>query len=387
MSFKIIFFVILTLTLISSEVLALSGDCIYETNEYTGYGCTVKFHEPDNITTFTQLGGSHLDGKTDDDVLGVWVYADMTTSKLPEYLCTKFINLQRLFFQRLVLKEIPQNTFVKCKNLEDLKLQSSLYSSKYITKFPTKLLAGNPKLKVFEAKLQKLRSLPFKFFENNLNLTRISLKDNKIKVLPTHIFKPLVNLKELILSKNIIQKVKPGYFETLENLDTLFLNDNQITDIPKNAFTALKNLNDLWISFNNIKTIHSDSFGQHPKLESINLMYNSINAIDEKFIDNIGIKHLQFFSNNCANEQFYDKDGDKTALKEGLKTCFENYQPRVDVVERVDVEEPETESTTPAVSMFDQVDGDEMLKNFMILFNQIKEEMDKQSTTTENTTM
>ena len=94
MSFKINFLVIFIITLISSEVLAISGDCIYENNEYTGYSCVLKFHEPDNTTTFTKLGGSHIEGKTDDDLLGVWVHADVTTAKLPEFLCTKFKNLQ-----------------------------------------------------------------------------------------------------------------------------------------------------------------------------------------------------------------------------------------------------------------------------------------------------
>ena len=133
--------------------------------------------------------------------------------------------------------------------------------------------------------------------------------------------------------------INPRWFETLVNLESLYLDDNQISDIPKNAFAALKNLNELWISSNSIKVIHSDSFSQHPKLASVYLMYNRINAIDEKFIDNIGIKNLQFTNTKCAQKQFVPESEDKSKLKEVLKTCFENYEPRVETATAADVAE------------------------------------------------
>ncbi|KAL7014209.1 hypothetical protein ACKWTF_015801 [Chironomus riparius] len=308
----------------------------------------------------------------------------MYNIKLAPYVCNKFKNIERLFLRRLVMNEIPEDSFSDCKNLKSLILRTDQFSNSYITNLPQNLLAGNPKLTNFEASLKDLHSVPTNFFINNPNLYSISIKESKIRTLPDNLFKPLTNLHELYLSKNNFYNIKIAWFENLENLQILYLNDNHITDIPKNAFTSLKNLAEIWLSYNRIRVIHSDSFGQHPKLEHINLMYNSINAIDEKFIDNISVKYLQFLSNSCTSDQFYDKDGDKTDLKEGLKTCFKNYQPRVEVGGRINVDESEPEPTTPAVSLFDQVDGEELLKNFMFLFNQVKQEMDKQSTTTEN---
>ena len=85
---------------------------------------------------------------------------------------------------------------------------------------------------------------------------------------------------------------------------------------------------------NRLKTIHANSFGILPNLTTINVRFNIIDAVDEKFIDNIGVKYFQILSNNCVSQQFYDENGEKNALKEALKPCFENYQARVDVGER-----------------------------------------------------
>jgi len=332
MSFKI--FVLYCSVLLSSGVLASGGDCRYGINKNSLYGCTLSFHNSQDNSSFTAIGGTHIEGKTDDDVLGVWVNEDVYSADVSQYLCNKFKNLEQIFFQKLVLSELPENSFSSCKNLNSLILKGDSNSNPHITKLPQNLLSGNPKLTHFEASLRELRSIPENFFTNNLKLKSIDLGQNKLRTLPADIFKSLDDLNKLTLSNNDLRIINPAWFEGLKNLEILFLVDNHITDIPKNAFNSLINLKVLLLSFNDLKTIHSDSFGVHRKLEEINFIHNKIDAIDEKFIDNIGVKRFKFNRNYCESVNFYDENGVKRALKKVLKPCFENYQPRVDVGER-----------------------------------------------------
>ena len=71
MSLRIFVFVIFCLVLLNSEVGASGAICYYEENDFHGYGCTLGISDSQDTSSFTEIGGTHLEGRTDDDVLGV----------------------------------------------------------------------------------------------------------------------------------------------------------------------------------------------------------------------------------------------------------------------------------------------------------------------------
>ncbi|XP_070497991.1 leucine-rich repeat-containing protein 15-like [Chironomus tepperi] len=372
-------FVIICITLINSKVHGSGGDCTYEFSDENGYRCTLNIRDSHYDSAFTEIGGTHLEGKTDDDVVGVEVYRSVKSPDLPAFVCNKFKNLTFFGLYILDLTELPEDSFVNCKNILDIKLGTSPFFGQDIEKLPKNLLAGNPKLEVFEAKLHELKTLPEKFFANNPELRKISLIENKIRTLPADIFKPLVNLKELYLSENSLRKLNPEWFETLVNLEILYFYKNKIADIPKNTFATLTNLKDLWLSTNKLTVIHSDSFGVHPNLESVNVVENDLAAIDEKFIDNIGITNFLFDDMNCAEDRYISRNGYKTELKKVLKRCFDNYVPRDEHVTAATVNErtDADESTTTAASPAGLAEGQKVIKEFFTFFSTLANQLNE----------
>jgi Leucine-rich repeat (LRR) protein len=159
---------------------------------------------------------------------------------------------------------------------------------------------------------------------NLQNLKWLRLDGNQISEIPSKCFTSLKNLEKLWIFENRITILNSDSFDGLQSLQILSLYTNEISDLPVGVFGQLKNLQELSLRNNQLTTIHSDSFGVHIQLTTIRLDNNKINAIDEKFIDNTAVSFLNMTNNICSQTVSKSKE----QVRDNLRNCFTNYQPR-----------------------------------------------------------
>jgi len=116
------------------------------------------------------------------------------------------------------------------------------------------------------------------------------------------------------------------WFRNLINLKTLNLFSNQLEDLPRNIFNPMQRLRDLNVNFNQLKVIHSDWFGVLPNINSVSFRGNQINAVDERFIDNTGVRWFDMLNNLCVSEIIFDESPSRQQMRDALQTCFINYE-------------------------------------------------------------
>lgn len=321
MNLKIFLLVILVKTDISKG----EAICNYSVDKKSIYKCKLSVKNDDEI------GGTHLNDKSDDDVLNIQSSESSNSTDFPTKICEKFKNLQSIHLVNVYIQNIDENSLKSCKNLKIFNVAVNK-----VREIPENMFTENLNLVEVDLSQNKLTNLGENLFKNLKNLQILKLTKNKLSDLPKNIFNPLENLKHLSLINNEIKILKTSWFKQLHNLQQLFLSFNRIEELPEGMFINLSSLKSLDLSVNNLTTIHADSFGSLPNLMEIYLEYNNINAIDQKVIDDTGISiiELGFGDKNvkvnlCVNKNFRDMTRSRIQLKSGLKKCFENYRRRM----------------------------------------------------------
>ncbi|CAG9811665.1 unnamed protein product [Chironomus riparius] len=360
--------------LINAYNYAADEQCSY--GYESGLGITVgynKLYTCDVINTTEIIHMNwHRPGRTDYDVKYVQIQFDGFYEEFDQFYCFSFENLEQFGISGTKIQKFGPNFFKDCNNLKhisissngvkelpaDLLLGTSILDQLDITNndfeilpeaiflnlnqlthlhldfnkikdLPPKIFSSLSNLKLLSIRGNQITKLNPKWFENLQNLEFLQMNNNKVKELPDNTFVYLTGLTHLEFANNGLQTLNPNSFANLKSLKTLYLSENDITGFPKNVFKPLENLTFLWINDNKIKTIHSDSFGMHNNLVMSGMSNNKIEAIDEKFIDNVALTHMFLEGNICIKEGI--KGSDRSVMKQKLKQCFENYQPRQDV--------------------------------------------------------
>lgn len=296
-SFNIFTFLIAIIQVTSVHNQTIGCNYTIDASKYT---CKLIINNPNGLNNFQFIDGIHLAGYTMYHVERL-VKGDPSISKnFPSIICEKMRNINFIDVNNMKIERIDEYSFKGCKNLVKLYLQEN------------KISVGG---------------IHEKAFNENLKLELIYLQNNQLKFynLPGNVFKPLRNLGRLALSFNMISILNPQWFLTLENLKYLHIDDNQLAEIPENTFSPLVNLTELWMFKNMFKVIHSKQFSIHPKLYKIMVQLNQIEAIDEKFIDNVGVTRFELSNNVCANKDINDGSTGRLTMKNELSHCFRNY--------------------------------------------------------------
>ncbi|CAG9811101.1 unnamed protein product [Chironomus riparius] len=168
----------LTLLLLSSSTTSYILHCTFRMSGWWDgpmfYECedTVTIIKSKDERKITELNGTHLRGRTNDDVLSFYAYR-MNIACFPKGLDTYFKNIQYLGIVNAKLKEIHQ---------EDLKPFF--------------------KLKVLYLDSNDLEVLEENLFEFNTNLEVININSNKIKFVDVSVFRNLFKLNYLWFDYN-----------------------------------------------------------------------------------------------------------------------------------------------------------------------------------------
>jgi len=295
--------------------------CSFRTDSYYGYTCVLTIQNPNGLNNFTGISGTHLTGKSNRDVQCITRSSGSNTTNIPSIICEKFKYVTRIYLQSIGIQIVDEYSFKSCKNL----LYLSLAGNK-ITKFDEKSFSEKLELQTLHLNNNQLTTLPANVFANQQKLKELWLYGNRITDLPENIFHSLTNLTILDMDNNQIKNLSSEWFKNLQTLIFLYLNSNQIEELPKNVFSPLEKTTLITLRMNELKVIHSDSFGISPNLTDVYFENNQINAIDERFIDNIGLHWLDMRSNSCANDFIFDSSASRQSMRNTLQTCFNNYK-------------------------------------------------------------
>jgi len=293
--------------------------CRFEDNEYVGYLCELNSDDSSDVE-------QHAPGKTNDDVIRVEFdiyrnWDDKSPLKKPTVnICQRFKNLMRIEVRQL---RIEPNFLKGCTNLREFFTKES-----DIVELPEDFLVDNRRLTSLRLRDNNWPTLSERLFANQKELTELIFTDNQVRFLPKNIFSPLESLKYLYLGGNKIQSLDSELFKNVHGIELLDLRSNDITDLPKNIFSSLDSLHHLSLDNNKLTIIHSDSFGIHRNLEIIGLSGNKIEAFDEKLFDITALGFLDMHMSVCIENLGYNDNLSIKVMKQKMKKCFKNYQPR-----------------------------------------------------------
>lgn len=280
--------------------------------------CNLIIQNPNGLNNFTEIDGTHLSGKGNNDVRTIESYSERTIN-IPSIICETFQYAIRIVLYKVEIQTIDEYSFKNCAKLSYLDLTENK-----ITTIEEKSFINNIELESFYFWGNLLTTLPENVFEKQQKLKILWLTANKISDLPKNIFSSLTNLNRLDIQANQIKNLKVEWFENLEQLVSVYLHGNLIEELFTNIFNSTKKLERIWLHNNKLKVI--PSIGILPKLTLITLDANKINAIDSRLIDNTGVEELSMIGNQCANYIIFDNSTSRHSMRNELQTCFDNYE-------------------------------------------------------------
>lgn len=181
----------------------------YDWNSWGGrYTCAAKLDDVlEANVNVNALSGSHVDGKTDRDVLGVEIHTQKT-NYLVQGLTAAFPKMDELYVFRSDLKYLTKQDLFHYRFLRTISLSRN-----------------------------KLSSIPTDAFDDLVNVEYFSLSFNYLTEVPN--IKHLASLKELYLFENSIESLTAADLSCNSKLEVLWMYNNKLRFIDPNVFDAL----------------------------------------------------------------------------------------------------------------------------------------------------
>lgn len=223
MGFSIKLSVILILCSLSQSLAFSTFEC----GGFTRNVCIV-----DNITLTPEDPDFELTRDDPEEVETVGI----TDSSIPLLwlvsVCEKFPNLRYIFVINSGVKELLEDTFKGCNQLQSISLEQN-----------------------------KFTTLPQNLFKN-LKLRTIELKQNSLTHLPDDIFQlnDVYYLADITISESPIVELPTGLFGNLPALSVINLSGNRLREIPYDALYTGGPVTSLNVAANDITSIDIDKF-------------------------------------------------------------------------------------------------------------------------------
>ncbi|XP_037025245.1 leucine-rich repeats and immunoglobulin-like domains protein 2 isoform X8 [Bradysia coprophila] len=265
------------------------------------YQCEITINNPTGFDDFTEIGGIHLEGFTNADVLRAYISTGITTN-VPQVICNTFPNLVEFGVFDTQLSQIDDSALSGCSRIRDLYLYYNRISS-----ISENAFANLREIEYLDLSDNFLTTLPENVFENQQNLTSLSLNWNFFNDLPAGLFRPLNNLRNLYLGYNSFTSVNSEWFSTNSDLTYLYLQGNRINLTADSFADAPQSLRFLNLGLNGIREIPSGAFDDLSQLNYLDFSGNRIERIDDDafegldslaslVLSNCGIRDLESIS-------------------------------------------------------------------------------------------
>ena len=137
-------FKFLIFSLVNPESMAHVLQCSYSAALSFQYSCDLFLFTLTNDYIVNDIKGTHVDGKSDEDVVLVAARTGSYSPVFPTIICDKYQNIKAIKFRNQILSVIKDTDFKSCENLEVLDLTNTK-----ILSLPENFLASKTKLTVF----------------------------------------------------------------------------------------------------------------------------------------------------------------------------------------------------------------------------------------------
>ena len=270
--------------------------CKYYLDKDYGYACVIS-----NVTSMLEtdvfdISGTHLIGKTDENVNLVLVQSSNFV-RIPSEIFTKYPALIYLSLSNVGVATLNENSFKNAKNLKTIWLNRNK-----ITKLPGLLFKETPKLEQLMLIQNQISEINVNAFSGTSNLLRLDMSNNKIQTLESGLLQSLTNLQVLTLLNNEINIIHNDTFKGLTKLKYLTLDGSKIVDVSEEWFTTTTNLKVLSLQNNQINTIGRNVFS---KL--------------------IFLKELKLENNICVSKNFYNIKLVNVDVIPNISKCINNF--------------------------------------------------------------
>jgi len=204
-----------------------------------------------------------------DDPMGADIKTlDLSGNKIqeiPDGTFDKFHNLQDLILKNNQMDRIPL-ACLAIKNLRNLQLGSNNIKvvDKVTTRFP-------PSLTNLGLEKNMIERIGADSFHADNKLVILNLAYNHLASVDEDAFKDLSGLQILELNNNLLTEV-PVALATLPALERVTLAKNLIESIPDNIFKSLRNLQQIELRGNPIHKFHQNAFVELPSLKKLQLL-------------------------------------------------------------------------------------------------------------------
>ncbi|KAL7043562.1 hypothetical protein ACKWTF_001572 [Chironomus riparius] len=135
----LVFIILMNFHTACSQILA----CGYRNDSSHGYTCDLLLYNPTGAYNFSRISGTHLPGKTNEDVRTILRISDSNSTNVPSIICDAFKNAIWIELNTMGIEYFDENTFQNCKKLEHLNLN---YNK--ITKIDEKSFNENLELRI-----------------------------------------------------------------------------------------------------------------------------------------------------------------------------------------------------------------------------------------------
>lgn len=343
MGFKVFLAVIIACSFICRS----SAECEFSTAGPDVYICTLSNVAASNSADVVNLSGTHIGGRTNNDVTQVIVISPSSIEEIPTNIFTTFPNLEYFIIENnsvrkieltncgLRVKEVRINgnqvpilqngAFRGCSSIEVLHLIANNFNEIEEGAFD-----GLPNLIELTMFINLFPVIRPNLFRYQTQLEYLRIDQNGISTIDGGAFQYLANVHYLDLIINNLETILAGTFTNIPNLVTLNIRINRIRFIELGAFANLPYLQTINLSDNELTVLDSGIFAtQMPRMQIMHLYANYISAVDRNFFGQIpSIRNFHIQGNPCLS----DSSGDFTLIESlenevfpYMQVCFNNF--------------------------------------------------------------
>lgn len=221
-------------------------------------------------------------------------------------------NLQNIDIRANSLTQLPNDTFVELRKLNDVSLRMkhpdlNLFSS--AQKFHlggidgnglnTDALRNNVNLKSVTIAASKFNGLTAPALNGLVTLKELTFYGNKFDHIDADALSALVALEELIITNNKISIFPNGFLSKNKKLKHVSIQSEAISTLPDEFFGNFPELNRVTVSFcKSLQSIPNNTFKNSDSIEYVNFVGNKLSSLPAGLFDNLSaLKHLHLANN------------------------------------------------------------------------------------------
>lgn len=263
----------LVLIIVCGFICRSSAECQFSTAGLDVYTCTLSNVVASNPADVVNLSGTHIGGRTNNDVTQVIVIRPSSIEEIPTNIFTTFPNLEYFVIENNDVRKIE---LTNC----GLRVKEVRINGNQVSLLQNGAFRGCSSIEVLHLIANNFNDIEEGAFDGLPNLIELTMFINQFPAIRQNLFRYQTQLEYLRIDQNGISTVHGGTFQSLTNVHYLDLIINNLETISAGTFTNMPNLVTLNIRINRIRFIELGAFANLPYLQTINLSDNELTVLN-----------------------------------------------------------------------------------------------------------